>query len=448
MLFLPQEVIRQKRDGGTLGPEALQRFMAGIASGRIPDSQIAALAMAIFFRGMDTGESVALTLAMRDSGQVLDWSELPGPVVDKHSTGGVGDLVSLVLGPMVAACGGFVPMISGRGLGHTGGTLDKLEAISGYQTRPDPVAFRRVVRQVGVAIVGQTEALAPADRRFYAVRDVTATVESIPLITASILSKKFAAGLQALVMDVKTGNGAFMATPEAAQALAERIVTVGEGAGLPTRALITDMNQPLAPAAGNALEVHAALDYLTGSARPERLHAVTVALGEAMLLAAGLAEDAPQARVQLLEALESGAAAERFGRMVHALGGPIDLLTRPHRWLVPAPETAVVTAGRTGYVTAIDTRALGLVVCQLGGGRQRPEDTIDPRVGLSCLAERGQALTADTVLARVHAADPASLAEAVAAVRAAFTLGDTPPEMPLLIRSVQPMQPSTDRKHP
>src|SRR5271165_6277599 len=321
-MFLPQEIIRKKRDNLPLHAEEIGAFVRGVVDGSVAEGQIAAFAMAVYFNDMSTAERVTLTLAMRDSGSVLEWasSSLPGPVVDKHSTGGVGDLTSLLLGPMVAACGGFVPMISGRGLGHTGGTLDKLQAIPGYNITPDIASFRQVVRDVGVAIIGQTAALAPADKRIYAVRDVTATVESVAMITASILSKKLAAGLQALVMDVKVGSGAFMPTPEKSIELARSIVDVGNGAGLNTRALLTDMNQALAPCAGNAVEIQCAIDFLTGKARPARLQEVTLALAAQMLLAGRLATDEVAARARLLAALDSGAAAERLSRMVVGLG--------------------------------------------------------------------------------------------------------------------------------
>ena len=304
--FLPQEIIRKKRDGVTLSVAEISAFVNGIAQDQVSEGQIAAFAMAVYFQGMNRDEGVALTCAMRDSGRVLDWKSLnlPGPIVDKHSTGGVGDVVSLMLGPMVAACGGFVPMISGRGLGHTGGTLDKLDSIPGYLTNITNEKFQAVVRDVGVAIIGQTADLAPADKRMYATRDVTATVESIPLITASILSKKLAAGLDALVMDVKAGSGAFMPTFEQSDALANNIAAVGNGAGLKTSALITDMNQPLAPSAGNALEVQCAVDYLTGKSRPARLHEVTMALAAELLVVSRLAPDTLAGEQALARCLE------------------------------------------------------------------------------------------------------------------------------------------------
>ena len=330
--MLPQEVIRLKRDGGELPAAEIEQFVAGLVNGAVSEGQAAALAMAIYFNGMVLDERVALTLAMTRSGVVLSWDDLDGPVVDKHSTGGVGDTVSLMLAPAVAACGAFVPMISGRGLGHTGGTLDKMFSIPGYDAMPDRETFRRVVRDVGCAIIGQTDDLAPADKRLYAIRDVTATVESVPLITASILSKKLAAGLDGLAMDVKFGNGAFMATREQAQELADAIVEVATGAGLPTRAVLTDMNQPLASAAGNAVEVVYAIDYLTGARREPRMHEVVVALGAEMLVLASLATDTADGRAKIEAALD-GAAAEKFAEMVAALGGPADLVEHPDRHL-------------------------------------------------------------------------------------------------------------------
>ena len=313
-------------------------FIAGLTSGAVTEGQAAAFAMAIFFRGMTLEERVALTRAMTRSGLSLDWraENLPGPILDKHSTGGVGDNVSLMLAPMLAACGAYVPMISGRGLGHTGGTLDKLDSIQGYASQPDLALFKRVVKEAGCAIIGQTADLAPADRRLYAIRDVTATVESVALITASILSKKLAAGLQALVMDVKTGSGAFMPTLTGARELAESIAAVATEAGLPTISLITDMNEPLASAAGNAVEVRNAVDYLTGARRDPRLDRVTIALGADLLALSGLAPDARAGEAALKRALASGAAAERFERMVAGLGGTDKL--RLARARAPAPD--------------------------------------------------------------------------------------------------------------
>lgn len=352
-------------------------------------------------------------------------------MIDKHSTGGVGDTVSLLLAPMLAACGAFVPMISGRALGHTGGTLDKLDSIPGYRSTPAIALLRRIVREVGVAIIGQTDELAPADRRLYAVRDVTATVESIPLIVASILSKKLAAGLDALVMDVKFGSGAFMREFGEAQRLARSLVEVGCRAGLPTVALLTDMDQPLAPCAGNAIEVRAALDYLSGRARPARLDRVTRALGARLLVQAGLAADESEASARLEAVLRSGHAAERFARMVAALGGPGDLFERADRYLESAPIVRAVPVSDRAWsrqrriVSRVDTRALGLVVLELGGGRRRAEDRIDHAVGLSDLAPAGAVLDREAHLALVHARSEAAAQTALAAVQAAYELSDT-----------------------
>jgi len=423
-MMLPQEIIRRKRDGGALEPELIEAFIEGLTSGRVSEGQAAAFAMAVFFRGLSVPERVALTHAMTLSGEVLSW-ELPGPVLDKHSSGGVGDTVSLALAPAVAACGGFVPMISGRGLGHTGGTLDKLDSIPGYASQPDIDAFRRVTREVGCAIIGQTADLAPADKRLYAVRDVTATVESIDLITASILAKKLAAGLDGLVMDVKFGSGAFMANAEDAWELAESLVLVANRAGLPTSALLTDMNEPLASAAGNAVEVAYALDYLTGRRREPRFHEVTVALGAEMLLLGRLAEDAAEARRRVENAIASGQAADVFQRMVAALGGPADLLERAPAHLKAAPVRRPVHPERPGTVQRVATRQIGVAVVALGGGRTRPEDPVDHAVGLTDLAGIGEHVDAERPLAMVHARSEVAAEFAARALREAYTVGES-----------------------
>jgi thymidine phosphorylase len=435
--MLPQEIIRKKRDGAPLAAEEIRFFIDGLTSGAITEGQAAALAMAVFFRGMVRDEAVALTCAMRDSGTVLDWSDLDGPILDKHSTGGVGDNISLMLAPMLAAAGASVPMISGRGLGHTGGTLDKLDAIPGYVSQPDVGRFRRTVKEAGCAIIGQTGDLAPADRRLYAIRDVTATVESIPLITASILSKKLAAGLQHLVLDVKTGSGAFMAKTEDARALARSLVSVANGAGLATSALITDMDEPLATAAGNAVEVANALHYLTGERRDERLHAVTLALGAELLVISSLSPSREKARLKLQDALDSGTAAERFQKMVSALGGPQDLIEKPLHHLPRAPIERAVH-GTNGHVAGIDTRALGLAVIALGGGRTRPGDTIDHAVGLTALAGKGEETGNQRPLAIIHARDEHSCAEAEAIVRKAYLIGEAPAKTALVHETIGP----------
>lgn len=432
MGWLPQEVIRRKRDGKVLSEADIQRFVSGITDFSISEGQAAAFAMAVLLKGMNVEERIALATAMRDSGRVLSWN-LPGPVVDKHSTGGIGDLVSLPLAPLLAACGCYVPMISGRGLGHTGGTLDKLESIPGYDSQPSMARLREVVANIGCAIIGQTNDLAPADRRLYAIRDVTATVESIDLIVASILSKKLAAGLDVLLIDVKVGNGAFMALASDAAALAESIVAVANGAGVRTRALITDMSQPLARSAGNALEVEEAIALLRGEVRSQRLWDVTLALAEQTLLCAGLASSAELAREQVLAAWQSGAALQRFAQMVKALGGPEDLIERPDNYLPAAPLVVPVPAPQTGIVQHIDTRAIGLAVVALGGGRRAPQDSIDPAVGLSELALPGEAVGPQRSLALVHARDQAQAEHAVAAVQDAYAIAERPCEVPELI---------------
>ena len=434
-MSLTQEIIRKKRDRQALSRDEIADFVRGVVDGSVANEQVAAFAMAVYFNDMSLSECVALTLAQRDSGQVLSWDafDLPGPLIDKHSTGGVGDLTSLLLGPMVAACAGFVPMISGRGLGHTGGTLDKLAAIPGYNLVPEARTFQRIVREVGVAIIGQTAQLAPADKRIYAIRDVTATVESIAMITASILSKKLAAGLEGLTMDIKVGSGAFMPTYEKSLELARSIVEVGNGAGMKTTAVLTDMNQPLAPCAGNALEVRCAIDYLTGHRRPARVHEVTLALAAQMLVLGGLAGDTAQACAKLNAALDSGAAAERFARMVRALGGPADLIDAPERHLGRAAVSLPVAAPRAGYVTRIDCRALGLAVVGLGGGRRRPEDAIDYRVGLTDLVELGQYVEAGAPLAQIHASDRPAAEQAARDVQAAYTLAETRSMVPATV---------------
>ncbi len=422
--MLAQEIIRVQRDGGTLTAAQIGAFVQGVTDGSWSDSQVAAMAMAIFLRGLDRSATVTLTQAMTHSGAVLSWADagFSGPILDKHSTGGVGDKVSLMLAPIVAACGGVVPMISGRGLGHTGGTLDKLEALPGYGISPDRQRLLATLRGAGCAIVGASAALAPADRRLYAIRDVTATVESVPLITASILSKKLAAGLQGLVLDVKVGSGAFTPTLDQARVLARSLVGVAQGAGLPACALITDMNEVLGTTAGNALEVQETLDYLTGAAREPRLHAVTLALAAQMLHLGGLADSFAAGHDQAEQALTSGAAAERFAQMVAALGGPPDVLKTAG--LPAAPVQRVVPAPRAGVLAALDVRALGWAVVALGGGRRVASDRVDPRVGLSHVRSLGAALQTGEPLALVHAADAATADAAVRAVLAACTLAE------------------------
>ena len=401
--MIPQEIIRRKRDGGVLAAEEIADFIAALTSDEITEGQVAAFAMAVFFQGMSRNETVALTLAMRDSGTVLKWDGVGRPVADKHSTGGVGDNVSLMLAPIVAACGLAVPMISGRGLGHTGGTLDKLQSIPGYNVMPDETLFRKVVGEVGCAIIGQTSDLAPADRRLYAIRDVTATVESVPLITASILSKKLSAGLGSLVLDVKVGNGAFMESLEEAETLARSLVEVANGAGVKTAALLTDMNEPLADAAGNALEIVNCLDFLAGLKAGTRLETAVIAQAAEMLVQAGVAKSAAEAEENARLALSSGEAMERFARMVHALGGPADFCERPDAYLQRAPVRLRVEAPRSGYLAACQTRAIGLAVVELGGGRKRAADPIDHSVGINALLPLGTPVEQGEPIATVFA---------------------------------------------
>ncbi|MGY6411366.1 MAG: thymidine phosphorylase [Alkalilacustris sp.] len=426
-----RDLIDALRRGEAAAPDALRAFALGLGRGVVSDAQAGAFAMAVCLRGLGPAGRVALTEGMRDSGGVLGW-DLPGPVVDKHSSGGIGDCVSLLLAPVLAECGAYVPMISGRGLGHTGGTLDKLEAIPGLSVQADADRLRLLVAAQGCAIVAASEGLAPADRRLYAIRDVTGTVESLDLITASILSKKLAAGLGGLVLDVKQGSGAFMRSPEEAQALAEALVDTARGAGCPAVALITDMDQPLAPAAGNALEVAVVMEAFEAPARHPRLVELTCLLvGEALALA-GLSPDPAAGAARARAVLASGAAADRFDRMVAGQGGPRDFVACWRDHLPTAPVVRDVPAPAAGHVAAIDGTALGRVVVALGGGRRVEGDRIDPAVGLSALAPLGAAVGRGDPLARVHAADPAAAEAAVAAVAAAYRIGAAPPPSALV----------------
>ncbi len=401
--MLPQEIIRLKRSGQTLSREQIADFIAGITDETIVDAQIAAFTMAAFLNGLNLEETTALTESMRDSGDVLTWKNLNGPVVDKHSSGGVGDKISLMLAPMIAACGGYVPMISGRGLGHTGGTLDKFDSIPGYQTCPDNDLFKKVVKQVGCAIIGQTGNLAPADKRIYAVRDVCATVESVELITASILSKKLAAGLDCLVMDLKCGNGAFMDSLENGYKLARSIVRVASAAGTKTKAVLTDMNQVLGHSAGNAVEVREAVDYLKGSQVDLRLHEITLELCGELLVSAQLAPDLPSAKRKLQKALDSGAALEKFAAMVTALGGPADFTDHPEKYLPQAAIIRPVYPQTPGYVSAMHTREIGLSIIELKGGRTSPEQKLDYATGYTGFCQLGDYVDDRQPLAVIHA---------------------------------------------
>ena len=427
--MLTSDIIRSKRDGAALGAEAIREFVTGIARDSVSDAQIAAFCMAVYLNGMNSEETGLLTREMATSGRVLAWQPeaLGGPVIDKHSTGGVGDKVSLALAPIAAACGCFVPMVSGRGLGHSGGTLDKMDCIPGYRSTPDLETLRRVVADVGCAIIGQTADLAPADRRVYAVRDVTATVESLPLITASILSKKIAAGNEFLVMDVKFGSGAFMRDVDRARELARHLVDTATASGLGVRALLTDMDEPLGTTAGHWLELREIHDYLSGIHREARLHEVVMALAAEMLVVTGLADDRDGARAQAEGVLASGAARERFQRMVTALGGPWDFLDRFDHYYEAAPMTLDVPAPSAGYLAAIDAREVGMAIVELGGGRRRGDETLDGRVGFSGILPVGAAVNADRPLAYVHGATEAAARKAAARYAAACTIATTEP---------------------
>jgi thymidine phosphorylase len=436
----PAQIICAKRDGRALDDAQIDDFVRGLVDRRWSEGQVAALAMAIVLKGMTRAETTTLTRAMTHSGAVLDWTRarLPGPIIDKHSSGGVGDKVSLMLAPIVAACGAVVPMISGRGLGHTGGTLDKLQSLRGYDVAPSRGLLTRVLRDAGCAIIGASRRVAPADRRLYAIRDVTATVESVPLITASILSKKLAAGLHFLVMDVKAGNGAFCPTPDAARELAHSIVQVASAAGLPTRALITDMNQVLGSTAGNALEMQEAIDFLSGRGpREPRLEAVTLALAGEMLAVAGLAPDASEGQASARLALGSGAAAERFARMVAGLGGPRNALSPRFAGLQRARVVMPLPAARDGVIAGMDTREVGLVVVDLGGGRRVASDSVDVGVGLSHILALGTAVSRGQPLMRVHAASREAARAAVERLRAAVRVAARGPKtQPVVIDRV------------
>ena len=425
--MLTQEIIRRKRDKHALTTAEITQYITGVTDGSVGEGQVAAMSMAILLNGMTRDERVALTMAMAGSGVTVDWSgdDIPGPILDKHSTGGVGDKVSLMLAPLIAACGGFVPMISGRGLGHTGGTLDKMDSIPGYVSQPDLPKLKSVVKSVGCAVVGATDDIAPADRRIYAIRDVTGTVESLDLITASILSKKLAAGLHGLVMDVKFGSGAFMADYAKAQELAESIVGVANGAGVKCTALMTDMNQVLGRTAGNAVEVREAIQFLRHENIDARLYDVTMDLTGELLAIGGLAADMKAGRALAETQLKNGRAAELFARMVVELGGPTDIIDNYEKHLPLAPFTMELKAEGKGVITAVDTRAVGVAIIEMGGGRRLATDKIDHSVGLSNIAALGE--STDNPLAVIHARDEATARKAAALLRAAFTIGSAAP---------------------
>jgi len=422
-MFLVEELIQKKRDGLRLSRQEINAFIEGVSNDGDTDAQIAAFAMATWFTGMQRDEQMAMTLAMRDSGKVMAWGGLDGPVLDKHSTGGVGDMVSLLLGPIVASCGAYVPMISGHGLGHTGGTLDKLESIPGFDARPGMARFQQLVRTQHIAIIGQDIDVACADRRIYAVRDVTATVASTPLIISSILSKKLAEGLDALVLDIKCGSGAFTPDPDQALTLAREICAVAHEAGLRCNALVTDMSQPLSRSAGNALEVLEAIRFLRGDLRHSRLWSVVHELSCELLQLGGLAENSAEAGKLVINALDSGNAAEQFSQMVAAQGGPPGLLQNPEAFLPRAPVVRPVFAETSGFISSIHTRIVGTSVVVLGGGRQRAGDPIDPSVGITEISCVGMTADTQSPLAVIHAASESSWEQAAVMLRSAFCVG-------------------------
>lgn len=427
-MFIPQEFIRKKRDNSLLSKEEIKQFINGVMDGSVANEHISAFAMAVYFTGMSLDEKTNLTTAMRDSGNTLSW-DLNGPIVDKHSTGGVGDTVSLMLGPMLAACGAYVPMISGRGLGHTGGTLDKFESIPGYNVLPDDKLFKEVVRDCGVAIIGQTSSLAPADKRIYSIRDVTATVESVPMISASILSKKLAEGLDSLIMDVKVGNGAFMPTYEKSVELAKSIVEIANNAGVKTVALLTDMNQSLASNAGNALEVKEAVEYLQNRVKNPRLHEVNIKLCSQALISSSLVSNEDEARKKLDEVLSNGKALEIFEKMTYSLGGPNNFVEKYEDYLEKANFIKPIFSEEEGIVEFIDTIALGMCVVSLGGGRIKPSDVIDHSVGLENIIALGAKVDRQTPLAIIHAKDEDSFKEAKKRVINAIKIGSKKPKV-------------------
>ena len=437
--MLAQEIIRHKRDGQKLTKEEIDFFIKGATDWSVSESQIAAFTMAVFLRGMDLEETTALTRAMTQSGEVVNWADknLNGPVIDKHSSGGVGDSVSLILAPLLAACGVYVPMIAGRGLGHTGGTLDKIESIPGYTTIPSLEQFCAVTQQVGCAIIGQTGDLAPTDKRFYAIRDVAATVESVPLITASILSKKLSAGLQGLIIDLKCGNGAFMARKEEARNLAQIMVKVAVGSGVSARALLSNMDQVLGESVGNALEVNEAIAYLKGEKRNSRLNELTLCLCSEALMLKNIVASKQEAYEKLQQALDTGKAAECFEKMVAALGGPADILEDPFRYLPKAPIIRPVYTDKTGYVCAMNTHKIGATMITLGGQRKHLDQRLDLSVGFTNFVQIGDKLEKDCPIAFVHAANEDSFTAAQKQLQSAIEFSDEKPvETPVVYETL------------
>lgn len=429
------DILRKKRDGHALDPGEIDAFVHGVTSGEWSDYQASALLMAVVLRGMNVDETAHLTRAMVGTGAKLDWSDLPGPKVDKHSTGGVGDKTSLILAPLAGACGCIVPMMSGRGLGHTGGTLDKLEAIPGFRVDLSLDEMRRVLAKTGCVMMGQTRDVAPADKKLYSLRDVTATVESIPLITASIMSKKIAEGIDSLVMDVKCGQGAFMKTANDARALAESLVRTGAGNNVRTEAMITAMDTPLGRAVGNALEVREAIETLRGEG-PRDLETLSVLLAARMVRLGGLADTMEQAEAKVRDALRSGRGLQKFGEVIEQQGGDPRVIDEP-ALLPDAPHAVPFLASRTGYVAEINAELVGLAAMLLGAGRDRAEDQIDPAVGVIIYARPGDEVHANDTLAEVRYGREARLPVAIVLLQEAFRVADAPPaETPLILETV------------
>jgi pyrimidine-nucleoside phosphorylase len=431
----PQDVIRKKRDGQELTREEIGFFVEGVTNERIADYQISALLMAIYLKGMSQREQQHLTEAMLESGSILDFSDIPKPKADKHSTGGVGDKTSVLIAPLVAACGAAVPMISGRGLGHTGGTLDKLESIPGYRVNLGVDEFKKVLQEVGYAMAGQTAELAPADKKMYALRDATATVEAIPLIVASIISKKGAAGLDAMVIDVKVGNGAFMREAAQAKELAHALVSTGNSCGIKTRALLTDMNQPLGRAVGNSLEVLECINILRGeesrAARP--VVDLSLELSAHMLLLANVEQTMEGAHNRLQNALGSGQALEVLRQNIVAQGGEPRVCDDPGRFLPLVNQYTKVESPRSGFITKVDTTEIGHAIAAIGGGRVRIEDVVDPTVGFVTEVKIGDQIAQGESLGVVHCADSTRGLEAARRIGAAYTVSDDPPAEPQIL---------------
>ena len=435
----PQDVIRKKRDGLSLTREEIEFFVAGVTSGRIADYQVSALLMAIYLNGMSHDEQQALTEAMLNSGNILDFTDIPKPKADKHSTGGVGDKTSIIIAPLVAACDVSVPMISGRGLGHTGGTLDKLESIPGYRVNLSLTEFKQVLDQVGYAMAGQTAEIAPADKKMYALRDATATVEAIPLIVASIISKKGAAGLDAMIIDVKVGNGAFMREEARARDLAHALVSTGNSCGIKTRALLTDMNQPLGGAVGNSLEIQECIEILRGEANEaaQPVLELSMELCAHMLVLANMDQSLEPARRRLEKVLKSGKALECLRSNIAAQGGEPRVCDDPGRFLPLVRETVKVESPRSGFITRVDTTEIGHAIAAIGGGRVRIEDTVDPTVGFTSELKLGDQVRAGDAIGIVYSADASAAAEAARRIQAAYHIGEEAPAQELkLIKEI------------